>query len=125
MADTTRGAPRRRYVFLAAAIALAAGLASTQVCLRVGFTAGVWLRECPDGELHQAVTVQASRLTRGAPSAVTVSATALYTIRAHWHRASGRNAAQLCLRVRVGGQRRRDAAQADRGLANDERLRDR
>lgn len=80
MAATTRGASRRRYVFLIAAIALAAALISTQVCLRVGFAAGLWLRQCPDGELRQAVTVQASGLTRGAARPITVSAAALYTV---------------------------------------------
>ncbi len=77
---TTRGAIRWKYAIAIGALALAALIGSTQVCLSTGFTHGLWLNQCPDGELRQLISVNAGGLTRGATSSVTVSVQALYSV---------------------------------------------
>lgn len=68
----------RRVLIGLAVLLVVLGYASRQTCLRVGFSSGVWLDECPDGELRQTISVQGSELKRGAASDVTVSALATY-----------------------------------------------
>lgn len=63
-----------RQLVLALVILLGLGLtiASTQTCLRVGFTKGIWLHACPDGDIRQVISVSAPQLKRGAASPVEV-----------------------------------------------------
>lgn len=81
MRSSTRGAVSRRLL-LVVGIAAAAilGFASTQTCLSVGFRTGLWLDECPDGELHQTIVVSAPQLKRGAPGWVNVTVNATYLV---------------------------------------------
>ncbi len=73
-------APARRWpLVLLAALALVVAFAASRTCLTTGFRTGLWLSECPDGELRQLVTVNANSMVRGAKSYVTVSASAAYT----------------------------------------------
>jgi hypothetical protein len=53
-------------------------IASLNTCLRVGFSTGLWLDECPDGDLRQTVNVFAPELKRGAPGIVEVRVDATY-----------------------------------------------
>ncbi len=75
----TRGAARWPWIVAVAVLSLAALIASTQVCLSAGFSTGLWLDECPDGELRQTINVYAPNLSRGAKSRITVRTNALYT----------------------------------------------
>ncbi len=76
-----RGAVSRRLVIgLLVASAVIVGIASTQTCLRVGFSTGLWLDECPDGELRQTINVSAPELKRGAPGYVLINVSATYLI---------------------------------------------
>jgi hypothetical protein len=54
--------------------------ASSQTCLRVGFSKGLWLDECPDGELRQTITVTAPSLKRGAKGTLSVRVLATYLV---------------------------------------------
>lgn len=74
-----RGATRWGWMVAIAVVAVGAFVTSTQVCLRTGFSHGLWLNECPDGELRQSLNVWAPALSRGAKSPVTVRTSALYT----------------------------------------------
>ncbi len=79
-----RGAVSRRLVIgLGIVLAIGLGSASTQTCLRVGFSTGLWLDECPDGELRQTITVSAPELKRGAPGTVYVTVNATYLVAPH------------------------------------------
>jgi hypothetical protein len=62
-----------------AIVALIALYVSSRVCLSTGLSKGLWLDECPDGDLKQVISFNASGLTRGAFAQVTVSTNALYT----------------------------------------------
>lgn len=79
MSIATRGAIRWRWVLAVGALALILLIASSQTCLRTGFGYGLWLDECPDGDLKQTISVNAPALTRGGASSVTVSVSAHYT----------------------------------------------
>src|SRR5262249_45994244 len=68
-------------------LVLALGIASTQVCLRAALRYGLWLDECPDGELRQTVAANGN-FQRGAPSSIYVTAYAHYTYGASDLRAS-------------------------------------
>ncbi len=74
-----RGASRWPWVVGLGGAALVLLIASTQTCLRVGFSKGLWLNECPDGELRQTISVNTGALTRGAVAMVNVSVNALFT----------------------------------------------
>lgn len=76
-----RGAVSRRLLFgLIIGLAVIVGIASTQTCLRVGFRTGLWLDQCPDGELRQTINVSAPELKRGAHGTVFVSVSATYLV---------------------------------------------
>lgn len=76
-----RGAISRRFMIgLTIALAVITAIASTQTCLRVGFRTGLWLDQCPDGELRQTISVSAPELKRGANGYVTVSVYATYLV---------------------------------------------
>lgn len=80
MSADSRARPARwKYLTIAAVVGLAALFISSQTCVRTGLSYGLWLDQCPDGDLHQSLAVNASGLTRGAKSPVTLTATALYT----------------------------------------------
>jgi hypothetical protein len=83
MRHTPRGAISGRSTVLLIVAGLAGlGLliASFNTCLRVGLSKGLWLDECPDGELRQIVELTASDLKRGAPGVVEVTTTATYVV---------------------------------------------
>ncbi len=81
MRVSPRGAVSRRLVLgLGIAVAVGLGIASTQTCLRVGFSTGLWLDQCPDGELRQTIEVSAPELKRGAPGHVLVTVNATYLV---------------------------------------------
>ncbi len=79
MLTRRRGAVRWGWVATVAGVLLVVALATSQVCLSTGFSTGLWLKECPDGELRQIIQASAPGFARGAESEVWVSATALYT----------------------------------------------
>ncbi len=79
MSAITRGATRTQWVVGLSVVALVALYASTRVCLSTGFSKGLWLDECPDGDLKQTISFSASGLTRGADGYVNVSTSAQYT----------------------------------------------
>jgi len=74
-----RGAVRRGLLIAFGVIALALAIAATRTCVSTGFAHGLWLDECPDGELRQQVHVSSGRLVRGGDGVVTVSVFAAYT----------------------------------------------
>lgn len=78
-----RGAVRTRTIVGLGVVALAALLASTQICLSAGFQHGLWLNECPDGNFIQTIGVNASPLARGARHPVTLHTWAHYTTGPH------------------------------------------
>ncbi len=81
MRSSPRGAVSRRLLVGLGVIAAAIfGYASTQTCLSVGFSKGLWLDHCPDGELRQTITVSAPELKRGAPGWINVSVDATYLV---------------------------------------------
>ena len=81
MHSSPRGAVSRRLLIGLGLAALAIlGIASTRTCLRVGFSTGLWLDECPDGELRQTISVSAPELKRGAKGWVTVTVNATYLV---------------------------------------------
>jgi hypothetical protein len=81
MTLSNRGAVSGRFLLgLAFIFAVVLAVASTQTCLRVGFSTGLWLDECPDGELRQTIEVYAPGLQRGAFGTVTVKVNATYLI---------------------------------------------
>lgn len=81
MRTQPHGAVSRRLVIgLAVGLAVIVGFASTQTCLRVGFSTGLWLDECPDGELRQTINVSAPELKRGAFGSVRVTVNATYLV---------------------------------------------
>lgn len=81
MTTSPRGAVTGRLLLgLAAAALLILAYASTQTCLRVGFRTGLWLDECPDGELRQTISVSAPELKRGAFGSINVTVHATYLV---------------------------------------------
>jgi hypothetical protein len=72
---------RRTVVWALAAVAAVALYAiSRSVCITTWWRHRVVLPQCPDGALRQTVSIAAHGLRRGAPGAVTVEATARYTV---------------------------------------------
>lgn len=55
-------------------------IASSQTCLSVGFSTGLWLDQCPDGELRQTISVSAPNLKRAAPGEVSINVFANYLV---------------------------------------------
>ncbi len=81
MRRTPRGAVNARLILLAVGVVgLGLLIASANTCLRVGFSTGLWLDECPDGELRQTITVRAPELKRGAPGLVELTVNATYVV---------------------------------------------
>ncbi len=72
----------RNRLFLGLGVLLAGilGIASTRTCLSTGFSTGLWLDECPDGELRQTIYVSAPELKRGAYGSVLVTVNATYLV---------------------------------------------
>ncbi len=70
----------RRVLIALGILGLFLAWASSQTCLRVGFSKGLWLDECPDGELRQTITVTAPSLKRGAKSPLSVRVLATYLV---------------------------------------------
>src|SRR4051812_8347060 len=73
--------PIRRRVAIAGAAAAALLLyaVSPQVCLRAWIGDGIFVPVCPDGRLHQEVSLAADGWTRGKPGRVAIHASARYT----------------------------------------------
>ncbi|PZR04550.1 MAG: hypothetical protein DI536_34080 [Archangium gephyra] len=71
---------KRLLIGLALLLAVVLGIASTQTCLRLGFRTGVWVDQCPDGELRQTISVNAPSLKRGEASSITVMVNATYLV---------------------------------------------
>lgn len=69
---------RRGLLIIAVLLAIGAWFASRGTCLSVGLRTGIWLDRCPDGELRQAMRVDASSLKRGATSTVSLMAYVTY-----------------------------------------------
>ena len=70
----------RLFLGLGVALAVVLGIASTQTCLSTGFSTGLWLDECPDGNLRQTISVSAPELKRGAYGNVLVTVSATYLV---------------------------------------------
>ncbi|MFO0594511.1 MAG: MG2 domain-containing protein [Myxococcaceae bacterium] len=68
----------RRALVVLAILAVVLIFISTRTCLSVGLSKGLWLDECPDGELRQTITVLAPELKRAAAGTVTVTVNATY-----------------------------------------------
>lgn len=77
MTRLARGVSRLGWI-LGGAVLLGLLIASTQTCLRYGFSHGVWLAHCPDGEVRQTAHLSAPAFARGAKSFVTIQLTADY-----------------------------------------------
>lgn len=77
MTRLARGVSRLGWI-LGGGVVLALFIASTQTCLRYGFTHGVWLSHCPDGDVRQTASLSAPALARGAKSPLSVYLTAQY-----------------------------------------------
>ncbi|GMU58474.1 MAG: hypothetical protein AMXMBFR34_02370 [Myxococcaceae bacterium] len=76
-----RGAVRSRWLWIVLGLAaLGLLIASTQTCLRTGFGYGLWIDECPDGEVRQTIEVDSSGLSRRAFQSISVRVTAHYAI---------------------------------------------
>jgi len=69
----------KRWFLGLGALALVLLFVSTRTCLSTGFRYGLWLDECPDGELRQTIFVSAPAVTRGGESSVSVEVMAHYT----------------------------------------------
>ncbi|MFT3838525.1 MAG: MG2 domain-containing protein [Myxococcaceae bacterium] len=70
---------KKRWWIALAILALIAFVISRSVCLRTGFGYGLWLDQCPDGELKQTISLSAPAIGRGGESEVSVQAFAHYT----------------------------------------------
>jgi hypothetical protein len=70
---------RTSVLFLTVMMMLVAGCASFFGCWGLYFSTGVWMSECPNGEIRPTVTLSAERLRRGQDGHVTVSVTGHYT----------------------------------------------
>lgn len=80
MRTTLRGAVRSRWLWaLLGLAAITFLIASSRTCLRTGFAYGLWVKECPDGDVRQTIQVDSYGLARGAYQSVTVGVTAHYT----------------------------------------------
>jgi hypothetical protein len=79
MPTIRRGATRRWPLILAGATGLVLVIAASTTCVSTGFAHGLWLDECPDGELRQVVSMSTGSLSRGAEGSVTVDVSATYT----------------------------------------------
>jgi MG2 domain len=75
-----RGAVSQKWLWLLPAVVLVAAYASTQTCLSLGFSKGLWLPICPDGNVVPTVALNASGLQRGGSGFVSVSLFGNYTI---------------------------------------------
>jgi hypothetical protein len=53
---------------------------ASRTCLSTGFAHGLWIDECPDGELRQIAALDSGSLTRGAEGSLTVQAFAAFTV---------------------------------------------
>lgn len=71
---------KRALVIVAVLLVVGLGIASTQTCLRLGFSTGLWVDECPDGDVRQTIRVDAPSLKRGEAGAITVSVNATYLV---------------------------------------------
>lgn len=69
----------KKWFVIGGLLVLPLGFASTRVCLRAVFRYGLWLNECPDGQLKQTVQASGSGFQRGTSSGLYVSAYAHYT----------------------------------------------
>jgi hypothetical protein len=79
MTTQLRGAVRRGPLIAVAVIGLVLVWAASRTCLSTGFAHGLWLNECPDGELRQTVHVSSGSLIRGGVGSITVNVQAVYT----------------------------------------------
>ena len=79
MTTNRRGATRRWPLIVAGGLGLVLAIVASRTCLSTGFAHGLWLDECPDGELRQVVSFDTGSLTRGAEGSLTVSVLAAYT----------------------------------------------
>ncbi len=69
----------KKWLIAGALAAVAVLIASTQTCLRTGLRYGLWLDQCPDGDLRQTVTLSSGGLARGAKGEVSVGVRVHYT----------------------------------------------
>jgi hypothetical protein len=69
----------KKWIALGGLAAVALLIASTQTCLRTGIRYGLWLDECPDGDIRQTVTLSSGGLSRGAKGSVSVGVRVHYT----------------------------------------------
>lgn len=69
----------KRWFWAVAAVLLVLLLSSTQVCFSSGLRYGLWVDQCPDGEVRQTIMVSAPSVSRGAASTVSVAVVAHYT----------------------------------------------
>lgn len=79
MTNVARGAVRKGPLIAVAVLGLVAAVIASRTCFSTGFAHGLWLDECPDGELRQVVILSAGSLMRGAEATVNVSVFAAYT----------------------------------------------
>ncbi len=79
MSNRPRGLTRRRaLIIVVTLLALGLGLWSRTTCVSLGLSRGVWVKQCPDGALRQTISLSAPSLKRGAPSTISVAATATW-----------------------------------------------
>lgn len=77
--SSLRGAVRKGPLIAFAIIGLVLAVIASRTCLSTGFAHGLWLDECPDGELRQLVQLDTGSVTRGARAVITVQVFAAYT----------------------------------------------
>lgn len=69
----------KKWLVLGGLVVVGLLIASTQTCLRTGVRYGLWLDECPDGDIRQTVTLSSAGLSRGGKSDVMVGVRVHYT----------------------------------------------
>ena len=69
----------KKWLVLAAVLAVAVFFVSTRTCFSTGLHYGLWLDHCPDGALRQSVTVRTEGLSRGGKAKVYIGVRAHYT----------------------------------------------
>jgi hypothetical protein len=69
---------KRIYVFLGLAAVAGLFLLVAPICVSTGLRHGLWLSQCPDGELRQTVSVSAGSLARGEARSIGINAYANY-----------------------------------------------
>jgi hypothetical protein len=69
----------KKWLVLGAGIGILMLIVSTQTCLSTGLRYGLWLNQCPDGELRQTLTVSSGGLSRGGKGQVSVGVRVHYT----------------------------------------------